>query len=79
MESSLCNSDCHCEFVKYSPVCGNDGMTYISACHAGCRNENKLLNGTKVRIESNNIQSSSFERFRFSQIVTASTQTLKTL
>lgn len=30
-----CESNCHCEFVRYSPVCA-DGMTYISACHAGC-------------------------------------------
>lgn len=34
---SPCNSDCHCDFVKYSPVCGADGITYISACHAGCK------------------------------------------
>lgn len=25
-----CNADCHCDFVKYSPVCGVDGVTYIS-------------------------------------------------
>lgn len=31
-----CNSDCHCDFVKYAPVCGEDQRTYISACHAGC-------------------------------------------
>lgn len=31
-----CNSDCHCDFVKYAPVCGEDKRTYISACHAGC-------------------------------------------
>lgn len=35
-ELSTCNSACHCDFVKYSPVCGADGSTYISACHAGC-------------------------------------------
>lgn len=34
--TSTCNSDCHCDFVKYSPVCGDDGFTYTSACHAGC-------------------------------------------
>lgn len=32
-----CNSDCNCDFVKYSPVCGLDGVTYISGCHAGCK------------------------------------------
>lgn len=31
-----CSSLCNCEFVKYSPVCGEDGVSYISACHAGC-------------------------------------------
>lgn len=25
-----CNSDCFCDFAKYSPVCGSDGVTYIS-------------------------------------------------
>lgn len=34
--TSQCNADCHCDFVKYSPVCGDDGFTYTSACHAGC-------------------------------------------
>lgn len=31
-----CNSNCHCDYVKYAPVCGEDQRTYISACHAGC-------------------------------------------
>lgn len=34
--NTSCNSDCHCDFVKYAPVCGEDQRTYISACHAGC-------------------------------------------
>ncbi|CAB3387511.1 Hypothetical predicted protein [Cloeon dipterum] len=33
-----CNLNCDCDFVKYSPVCSEDGQTtFISACHAGCR------------------------------------------
>lgn len=48
MKSSACNFECHCDFVKYSPVCGMNGVTYISACHAGCQKEMKLENGTKV-------------------------------
>lgn len=31
-----CFGQCRCDYVKYSPVCGQDGRTYISACHAGC-------------------------------------------
>lgn len=45
---ATCNADCHCDFVRYSPVCGTDGLTYTSACHAGCnavttRNSSKLF------------------------------------
>lgn len=42
-----CNADCHCDFVRYSPVCGNDGYTYISGCHAGCQSVAKI-NASKV-------------------------------
>lgn len=43
-----CNAECHCDFVRYSPVCGVDGITYTSACHAGCsevmtKNSSKLF------------------------------------
>lgn len=48
---STCNSECACDFVKYSPVCGENGNTYISGCHAGCK-EQIMNNGNKV----NNIQ-----------------------
>ncbi|XP_078585370.1 uncharacterized protein LOC144867352 [Branchiostoma floridae x Branchiostoma japonicum] len=33
---SPCNGECSCSTEKYSPVCGMDGVTYFSACHAGC-------------------------------------------
>uniref|UniRef100_A0A1B6FLD6 Solute carrier organic anion transporter family member n=1 Tax=Cuerna arida TaxID=1464854 RepID=A0A1B6FLD6_9HEMI len=48
METTLCNQDCHCNFVKYSPVCSPDGRTFISPCHAGCNDYRMLSNGTKV-------------------------------
>lgn len=35
-ELNSCNSLCNCDIVKYTPVCGEDGVTYISPCHAGC-------------------------------------------
>uniref|UniRef100_A0A1Q3FNY0 Solute carrier organic anion transporter family member n=1 Tax=Culex tarsalis TaxID=7177 RepID=A0A1Q3FNY0_CULTA len=35
--STVCNSRCHCEGIPYSPVCHEDtGITFFSACHAGC-------------------------------------------
>ncbi|XP_070501306.1 solute carrier organic anion transporter family member 74D-like [Chironomus tepperi] len=41
-----CNSNCNCDYVKYSPVCGADNKIYISPCHAGCKSYHKD-NGTK--------------------------------
>ncbi|KAG9280429.1 solute carrier organic anion transporter family member 1C1-like [Astyanax mexicanus] len=33
---SSCNSDCGCPPNQWDPVCGSNGVTYISACYAGC-------------------------------------------
>uniref|UniRef100_A0A1B6LJP5 Solute carrier organic anion transporter family member n=1 Tax=Graphocephala atropunctata TaxID=36148 RepID=A0A1B6LJP5_9HEMI len=48
LETTDCNQDCHCNFVKYSPVCSPDGRTFISPCHAGCSDYRTLANGSKV-------------------------------
>jgi len=31
-----CNSGCGCSAQQFSPLCGPDGVTYHSPCHAGC-------------------------------------------
>ncbi|CAL7939812.1 organic anion transporting polypeptide 74D [Xylocopa sonorina] len=33
-----CEGTCDCVRSKFSPICGVDGKTYFSACHAGCSN-----------------------------------------
>ncbi|XP_049306701.1 solute carrier organic anion transporter family member 4A1 [Bactrocera dorsalis] len=43
-----CNSVCHCDYVRYSPVCGENNMTYISPCHAGCKKQYKTASGRKI-------------------------------
>lgn len=35
--SSPCNKNCECQTDSFTPVCGADGITYLSACFAGCK------------------------------------------
>ncbi|XP_067415287.1 solute carrier organic anion transporter family member 1A2-like [Emydura macquarii macquarii] len=40
METTLladCNSDCDCSVKVWDPVCGENGITYVSPCLAGCK------------------------------------------
>ncbi|XP_029810225.1 solute carrier organic anion transporter family member 1B3 [Suricata suricatta] len=34
---SYCNSDCNCDESHWEPVCGDNGVTYMSPCLAGCK------------------------------------------
>ncbi|KAJ8044886.1 Solute carrier organic anion transporter family member 2A1 [Holothuria leucospilota] len=48
-----CNLDCYCP-SSYRPVCGADGVTYISPCHAGCTYDNgyQLIDGVNSSVYS---------------------------
>ncbi|XP_075016393.1 solute carrier organic anion transporter family member 1C1 isoform X2 [Calonectris borealis] len=37
---SECNSGCACSKNDWDPICGENGLTYISACLAGCQASN---------------------------------------
>uniref|UniRef100_A0A671G4X3 Solute carrier organic anion transporter family member n=1 Tax=Rhinolophus ferrumequinum TaxID=59479 RepID=A0A671G4X3_RHIFE len=38
---SDCNSRCKCSETKWEPMCGENGITYASACLAGCQNSTR--------------------------------------
>lgn len=44
----VCNATCLCDKEKFSPICGQDGRTYFSACHAACTNLT-VVDGTIVQ------------------------------
>ncbi|RZB39960.1 solute carrier organic anion transporter family member 4C1 [Asbolus verrucosus] len=55
-----CNkSTCECNKYKFAPICGQDGKTYLSPCHAGCRNytekEGKIVEYSDCLCVSNEI------------------------
>ncbi|KAK7833964.1 hypothetical protein U0070_004945, partial [Myodes glareolus] len=45
---SYCNSDCSCDKNQWEPICGKNGVTYISPCLAGCKSSsvNTISNST---------------------------------
>ncbi len=47
-----CNMNCMCEKGVYSPVCGDDNVTYITACFAGCETFEKDQNNKTVSMFS---------------------------
>ena len=34
--TSSCNVGCHCSSNEVALICGTNGLTYLSPCHAGC-------------------------------------------
>ncbi|XP_043823251.1 solute carrier organic anion transporter family member 1B1-like [Dromiciops gliroides] len=58
---SFCNSHCNCDANLWDPVCGDDGLTYMSPCLAGCKSSvgrgKDLVFHNCSCVEVNNIQS----------------------
>ncbi|XP_051878277.1 solute carrier organic anion transporter family member 2B1-like [Pristis pectinata] len=47
---SSCNMNCQCLATAFNPVCGKDGIEYVSPCHAGCKKY--LFNFTANKIQN---------------------------
>lgn len=48
---SVCYSGCTCASSAFNPVCGSNGIEYISPCHAGCSNYTKHPdNSSRVQV-----------------------------
>uniref|UniRef100_A0A8D2JR82 Solute carrier organic anion transporter family member n=1 Tax=Sciurus vulgaris TaxID=55149 RepID=A0A8D2JR82_SCIVU len=62
---SYCNSDCNCDESQWEPICGDNGITYISPCQAGCMSSS----GQKKSIVFHNctcIEGSNFQNTNYS-------------
>jgi len=44
--TASCNYGCDCDGNDVKPVCGNNGLTYFSPCHAGCTTYSSKSNYT---------------------------------
>ncbi|XP_032886800.1 solute carrier organic anion transporter family member 2A1-like [Amblyraja radiata] len=46
---SPCNMNCRCLATTFNPVCGTDGVEYVSPCHAGCKMYFFNITGNKIQ------------------------------
>ncbi|XP_013098358.1 solute carrier organic anion transporter family member 5A1 [Stomoxys calcitrans] len=58
--TAACNFGCECLTSDVEPVCGNNGLTYFSPCHAGCTAFSSSSNYTNCACVHANISSSIF-------------------
>lgn len=49
-----CNFGCECHQSEVEPVCGNNGLTYFSPCHAGCTAFSSTANYTNCACVKSN-------------------------
>ncbi|KAL7741793.1 hypothetical protein ACLKA6_000398 [Drosophila palustris] len=56
--TAACNFGCECLTSEVEPVCGNNGLTYFSPCHAGCTAFSSSSNYTNCACVHANISGS---------------------
>lgn len=52
--TAQCNFNCECDLLDEEPVCGNNGLTYFSPCHAGCKGASRDTNYTECACVQSN-------------------------
>uniref|UniRef100_A0A1B6FGW3 Solute carrier organic anion transporter family member n=1 Tax=Cuerna arida TaxID=1464854 RepID=A0A1B6FGW3_9HEMI len=55
--TAACNFGCECHTTDVEPVCGNNGLTYFSPCHAGCTELSSRSNYTNCACIHGNLSS----------------------
>lgn len=55
--TAACNFGCECHMTDVEPVCGNNGLTYFSPCHAGCTAFSSRSNYTNCACIHGNLSS----------------------
>ncbi|RVE48168.1 hypothetical protein evm_007228 [Chilo suppressalis] len=53
--TAACNFNCLCTETDMEPVCGNNGLTYFSPCHAGCAAFSSRYNFTNCACVHENV------------------------
>lgn len=54
--TAACNFNCLCTETDMEPVCGNNGLTYFSPCHAGCAAFSSRSNFTNCACVHENVR-----------------------
>ncbi|XP_035911156.1 solute carrier organic anion transporter family member 4A1 [Anopheles stephensi] len=60
--TAACNFGCECHMYDVEPVCGNNGLTYFSPCHAGCTAFSSSSNYTNCACVQANVTNQSIYR-----------------
>lgn len=59
--TAACNFGCECHMSDVEPVCGNNGLTYFSPCHAGCTAFSSSSNYTNCACVQSNQQTNIYK------------------